>query len=78
VQSSTVFFYFLKSNAEANINTADIKMLCSIPGIGENTAQKIIDYREQNGLFEHVEDIMKISGIKQNRFNDIKDMITVG
>lgn len=68
----------INNNIKININTADIKMLCSIPGIGENTAQKIIDYREQNGLFEHVEDIMKISGIKQNRFNDIKDMITVG
>lgn len=63
---------------KVNINTADIKKLCSLPGIGENTAQKIIDYRKQNGPFEHIEDIMNIPGIKQSRFDSIKDMITVG
>ena len=63
--------------SKININTADIKMLCNLPGIGESTAQKIIDFRKQNGPFEYIEDIMKIPGIKQSRFDTIKDMITV-
>jgi len=60
-----------------NINTADKKTLCNLPGIGESTAQKIIDFRKENGPFEYIEDIMKIPGIKQSRFDSIKDMITV-
>ncbi|MBQ8164731.1 MAG: ComEA family DNA-binding protein [Clostridia bacterium] len=59
-----------------NINTADIKELCILPGIGESTAQKIIDYREKNGPYEHIEDIMNVTGIKQSRFDSIKDFIT--
>ncbi|MBE7064796.1 MAG: hypothetical protein E7384_03155 [Ruminococcaceae bacterium] len=60
-----------------NLNTADKKMLCNLPGIGESTAQKIIDYRDKNGPFEYIEDIMKVPGIKQSRFESIKEMITV-
>ena len=64
------------TNVLVNINTADISDLCTLPGIGESTAKKIIAYREEHGLFEHIEDIMNISGIKESRFNSIKDMIT--
>lgn len=68
------------SNTETiiNINTADIKELCLLPGIGESTAQKIVNYRNEHGSFEYIEDIMKIPGIKQSRFDEIKDLITVG
>lgn len=66
------------TDKKTNINTADIKELCLLPGIGESTAQKIINYRKEHGSFEYIEDIMKVPGIKQSRFYDIKDMITVG
>ena len=60
-----------------NINTADIKELTEINGIGESRAQAIISYREENGSFKSIEDIMKVTGIKDGLFKKIKDQITV-
>ena len=60
-----------------NINTADEKLLCTLPGIGQTRAQAIIAYREQKGLFEKPEDIMKVTGIKQSAFDKISAQITV-
>jgi competence protein ComEA len=60
-----------------NINTATLAGLDSLPGIGEATGQKIIDYREQNGYFSSIEDIMNVSGIGQAKFDKMKDMITI-
>ncbi len=61
-----------------NINTADQTALQSLKGIGASRAQDIIDYREANGPFQTIEDIMKVSGIKQSLFDKIKEDITVG
>ena len=60
-----------------NLNTADVAALMTLPGIGESRAKAIISYREQHGAFVKIEDIMKISGIKQAAFSKIKDKITV-
>lgn len=60
-----------------NINKADREELMSLTGIGEAKAQMIIDYRSENGQFARKEDIMKISGIKEGIYNQIKDSITV-
>lgn len=60
-----------------NINTADKKTLMTLPGIGESKADAIISYREENGIFSSIEDIMNISGIKQGAFDKIKDLITI-
>jgi len=60
-----------------NINTATLEELDSLPGIGPTTAQKIIDYRTENGPFSVIEDIMNVSGIGPATFEDIKDLITV-
>jgi competence protein ComEA len=59
-----------------NINTASLDELNSLPGIGPTTAQKIIDYREANGAFSTIEDIMNVSGIGPATFEEIKDLIT--
>lgn len=64
-------------NGLVNLNTADIAALTTLPGIGESRAKVIISYREQHGAFAQIEDIMKISGIKQAAFSKIKDKITV-
>lgn len=64
-------------NGLVNLNTADVAALMTLPGIGESRAKAIISYREQHGEFAKIEDIMKISGIKQAAFSKIKDKITV-
>ena len=64
-------------NGLVNLNTADVAALMTLPGIGESRAKAIISYREQHGAFAKIEDIMKISGIKQAAFLKIKDKITV-
>jgi competence protein ComEA len=60
-----------------NINTATLEELDTLPGIGPTTAQKIIDYRTENGPFSAIEDIMNVSGIGPATFEDIQDLITV-
>ena len=61
-----------------NINTASRGELMDLSGIGEVLAGRIIDYRNQNGNFSRIEDIMKVTGIGERRFESIKDKITVG
>lgn len=64
-------------DGRVNINTAGLEELCTISGIGESRAQSIITYREQNGAFGSVEEIMNVSGIKEGLFQKIKDKIKV-
>ena len=61
-----------------NINTAAEKELVSLSGIGEGRAADIIAYRKENGAFSCIEDIMKVSGIGEKTFEEIKERITVG
>lgn len=63
--------------SKVNINTASAEELMQLPGIGEAKAKMILEYRTQNGAFQKVEDIMKISGIKEGVYNKIKENITV-
>lgn len=58
-----------------NINTATKESLMTLPGIGESRAESIITYREKNGDFSSIKDIMKVSGIKEAAFEKIKDYI---
>ena len=62
---------------KVNINTANLEKLQTLPGIGESTAKKIIEYREQNGKFSKIEDIKNVSGIGESKYNTLKDNITV-
>ncbi|MBR1861143.1 MAG: helix-hairpin-helix domain-containing protein [Lachnospiraceae bacterium] len=61
-----------------NLNTADVALLCSIPGIGEAKAGAIIAYREENGPFTRTEDVMNVSGIGQALYRRILPYISVG
>ena len=65
------------AGGKININTADAETLCRLPGVGESTAAKIIAWRDANGGFSRIEDIMQVSGIKEKLFAKIKDDITV-
>ena len=65
------------SNGRININTASIDELKNLTGIGEKKAKDIITYREKNGGFNTIEDIMKVNGIGESGFAQIKEDITV-
>lgn len=69
----------VKAAAEGlvNINMASAEELCTLPGIGASRAADIVRYREKNGAFQTKEDIMKVSGIKQNAYDKLCDKITV-
>jgi competence protein ComEA len=66
-----------KSGGLTNINKSSSTELEKLPSIGAATAKAIIEYREKNGEFKDIKDIMKISGIKQKTFDKIKDLITI-
>ena len=63
---------------QININTAETEELVLLPSIGEGRAEDIIEYREDNGNFDRIEDIMQVSGIGEKTFEEIKEQITVG
>lgn len=60
-----------------DINSADRDTLMTLPGIGQSKADKIIAYREANGGFSTIEDIMLVAGIKEGLYNKVKDKICV-
>ena len=66
-----------KENEKININTAEQSELEEIPGVGEATAQKIIEYRKVNGKFKTIEDIKNVSGIGDSKFENMKEKICV-
>ena len=61
-----------------DINTASAEELDQLPGIGAVIAQRIVDYRQANGSFASIEEIMEVKGIGESTFADIRDSITVG
>lgn len=65
------------SMEKININQADVKTLKTLKGIGKDRARKIIEYREENGPFQKIEDLMKVKGIGKKVFEQNKDVITV-
>ena len=60
-----------------DINLAEPWLLDALPGIGEVIAQRIVDYRNENGPFRTIGDLLKVSGISQGTLDKIKDYITV-
>ena len=60
-----------------DVNRAEAWLLEALPGIGETRAQAILDYRNENGPFKRIEDLLQVKGIGEGTFNKIKDYITV-
>lgn len=60
-----------------NINTADVWLLAALPGIGEARAQTIVAYRQENGPFRDVNELLNVAGIGTGTLEKIRDLITV-
>lgn len=67
----------IKPGTKININTALAADLALLPGIGEVMAERIIEFREQNGFFKKPEDIMKVKGIGEKKYEKLKDFVVV-
>ena len=60
-----------------NINQADVKTLTTLKGVGKDRAVKIVEYREKNGPFQKIEDLLKVKGIGKKIFEQNKDVLSV-
>ena len=67
----------LASMEKININKADTKTLTTLKGIGKDRAVKIVEYREKNGPFKKIEDLMKVKGIGKKIFEQNKNVLSV-
>lgn len=65
------------TDQKINLNTADVSQLTTLTGVGESKALAIIAYREENGPFTSIEDIMNVPGIKEGTYEKIKDKIAI-
>jgi competence protein ComEA len=63
--------------AAVNLNTASASQLEAVPGIGPKMAQRIVEYRQKNGAFKKVEELMNVKGIGEKSFLKLKAHITV-
>lgn len=66
------------TTAVVNINTASAAELDSLPGIGAKTAARIIEYRQKNGPFKKIEELMNVRGVGEKNFLKLKPQLTVG
>ncbi len=66
-----------EATAKIDLNSADQEQLQSLPGIGPSLARRIIDFRDKNGPFERIEDLMNVRGIGERKFDQLKDLIKV-
>jgi competence protein ComEA len=61
-----------------NLNSASVAQLQTLPGVGPSAAQRIVDYRQKNGAFKKIEELMNVKGIGEKSFLKLKPLVTVG
>ena len=66
-----------KAVMKISVNQGDVEDLMNLPGIGKKTAEQIIEYREQNGLFQSPEDLLRVKGIGEKKLEKFIDCITL-
>lgn len=64
-------------HSKVDLNSAPIDVLCTLPGIGVKTAEKIIDYRIRNSGFKSIDDLMNVKGIGKVKFGKLKEYIFI-
>jgi competence protein ComEA len=67
-----------KHMAKVNINTASLKQLISLPGVGKTKAAAIIEYRTKNGKFKSVKDLMNVKGVGEKMLQKLKHQVIAG
>ena len=65
------------ASAPVNLNAASVAQLRTLPGVGASTAQRIVDYRQKNGGFKKIEELMNVKGIGEKSFLKLKPLVTV-
>ena len=65
-------------NGKMDVNRVTVTQLCYIPGIGEVTAQKIIDYRDANGPYQSLDELLNVDGIGPKKLEELSVYLTVG
>ena len=66
-----------EKDPKVNLNTATLEKFMTLPGVGESTAQKIIEYRNKNKKFKNIDELKNVSGIGEAKFNTLKEYIYV-
>jgi competence protein ComEA len=67
-----------EKGARVNLNAASTEELAALPGIGPSYARRIVEYREKNGPFKRVEDLLNVQGIGEKTLDKIRDRVMVG
>jgi competence protein ComEA len=76
-RTSAVAASSASASAPINLNTATVAQLETLPGIGKATAERILEYRQKNGSFKKVEDLMNVRGVGEKSFLKLKPLVTV-
>lgn len=66
-----------ESAGPINVNRATVDELIALPGIGEVTAQRIVDFREEHGPYRSIDDLVHVQGISTNTIENLRDLVTV-